>query len=212
LARQALSVALHTVERDLPTGLQRINAGMTHSYEPILASGSTLTNAPKPGQSLLILLDAIQPVGVTTLILDQNNLLPALGAAASRNSILPIHVLESGTFLGLATVISPLTSLRSGSPILRAHLVNRNGTETRSEVRCGNIEVMAFPSGQSGRLYLKPLHRADLGAGPGRDLEIPVSGTRLGVVIDARGRPLTLPRDPTRRHENMKKWSQAVGG
>ena len=34
------------------------------------------------GQSLLLLLDAIRPVGIMPILIDQNNLLPLLGAAS----------------------------------------------------------------------------------------------------------------------------------
>ncbi|MFH1524569.1 MAG: hypothetical protein ABIF04_06365, partial [Chloroflexota bacterium] len=64
------------------------------------------------------------------------------------------------------------------------------------------------------RLYLQPLHHADVGFGPGRTREsgIPVTGTALGVVIDARGRPLRLPLDAGQRRELLKKWLWALGG
>jgi hypothetical protein len=163
---------------------------------------------------LLILLDAIQPMGVTNMILDQNNLLPGLGAAATRNSILPIQVLESGAFLGLATVVTPYVNAHLGTPILTARLVYQNGNESRIEVKQGALEVMPLPAGHSGRLYLQPLHHADLGLGPGRTREdgIPVTGTALGLVIDARGRPLRFPADPVRRRELIKKWLWSLGG
>jgi hypothetical protein len=146
--------------------------------------------------------------------LDQNNLLPALGAAASRNSILPIQVLESGAFLGVATVVAPYVNVRFGTPILHARLVQKNGNESRMEVKYGALEVMPLPAGQSGRLYLQPLHQADLGLGPGRTREegFPVTGTVLGLVFDARGRPLSLPADDVQRREIIKKWQWTLGG
>ena len=39
-----------------------------------------------------------------------------------------------------------------------------------------------------------------------------VTGGAMGVVIDARGRPLNLPSDPVRRRELIKKWYHTVGG
>ena len=116
-------MALNSAGRDFPGKVRRAALGLTPYFEPILAAGSVITRAPTLGQGLLILLDAIQPVGITTVILDQNNLLPALGAAASHNSILPIQVLESGAFLGLATVVAPYVNARSGTPVLHARLV-----------------------------------------------------------------------------------------
>jgi hypothetical protein len=214
LARQSLSVALDIAGRDFPGKARRAALGLTPYFEPILAAGSVFTRAPTLGQGLLILLDGIQPVGITNLILDQNSLLPALGAAASRNPILPIQVLESGAFLGLATVVAPCVDAHYGTPVLQARLVYKNGNESRLEVKQGALEVMPLPAGQSGRLYLQPLHQGDLGFGPGQTRQdgIPVTGTALGVVIDARGRPLRFPSDNVRRRELIKKWLWTVGG
>jgi hypothetical protein len=39
-----------------------------------------------------------------------------------------------------------------------------------------------------------------------------VDGGTLGVVIDARGRPLQLPSDAVRRREFFKKWLWTLGG
>jgi len=214
VARQSLYVALKSVDKDFPRKVPRAAPGLLPYFEPILVAGSVVTRAPTLGQSLLILLDAIQPVGITTVILDQNNLLPALGAAASRNTILPIQVLESGAFLGLATVVAPYANARLGAPILGTRLVYPNGNESQIDVKQGSLEKLSLPIGQSGRLYLHPYHRTDVGFGPGHTREdgIPVAGTALGLVIDARGRPLHLPSSDIRRRELLKKWLWTLGG
>lgn len=214
LVRQALFMALNSVAKDFPRKAHRASPGLTPYFEPILAGGSAITRAPTLGQSLLMLLDAIQPVGITTIVLDQNNLMPALGAASSRNSILPIQVLESGAFLGLATVIAPYINIRAGTSIAQGRLVYQNGNESHLDIKQGTLEILPLPAGQSGRLYLEPLHHADVGFGPGRSRDggIPVTGTALGLVIDARGRPLRLPASPERRRELIKKWLWSLGG
>jgi uncharacterized protein (TIGR01319 family) len=214
VARQSLQVALNIASKDFPKKVRRAALGLTPYFDPILAAGSVITRAPTLGQGLLLLLDAIQPVGITTVILDQNFLLPALGAAAIRNSILPIQILESGAFLGLATVVAPYVNARLGTPVLNARLTNRNGNENRVEVKQGALEIMPLPVGQSGRLYLEPLTHAELGLGarPPREDGIPVNGTALGVVIDARGRPLRLPAEDSRRRDLIKKWLWTLGG
>ena len=212
LARQLLHIAMKSAEADFPPGINRPAAGLMPVFDPIMASGSVITRAPTLGQSLLILLDAIQPVGVTNVILDQNNLLPALGAAAARIPILPIQVLESGAFLGLATVVTPVVTAKAGTPVLRVWVTYANGNQSQVEVKQGGFEILPLTTGQSGKLTLQPLHHADVGYGPGRANEITISGTVLGVVIDARGRPLRLPADQNRRRELLKKWLWTVGG
>lgn len=178
----------------------------------ILAGGGVIADGASLGQSLLLLLDAIQPVGIMPILLDQNNLLALLGAAATQNNFLPVQVIESGAFIGMGTVVSVNASANFGEQVLRAKLTYEDGTETRTEVKFGALEILPLPSGQSARLTLAPLHRADAGLGPGRSGTVTVTGGALGVVIDARGRPLALPSDAVRRRELMKRWSYAVGG
>jgi hypothetical protein len=75
IARQALYLAMQSARRDFPRNIASIKPTLTPLFEPILAGGGVLSDASRPGQGLLLLLDSLQPVGVTTVILDQNNLL-----------------------------------------------------------------------------------------------------------------------------------------
>ena len=212
VARQALYLAMQSARRDFPRDIASIKPTLTPLFEPILAGGAILTGASHPGQGLLVLLDSLQPVGVTTVILDQNNLLPLLGAAASQNNILPVQVIESGAFLSIGTVISPVVSASIGVPILRGKLTYENGVEARVELNYGSIETLPLATGETGKLTIQCLHGADVGFGPNRGKEITVSGGALGVVFDGRGRPLDLPSDAVRRHELIKKWNWTLGG
>ncbi|WKZ36925.1 MAG: glutamate mutase L [Anaerolineales bacterium] len=212
VARQALYLAMLSARRDFPRSIAAIKPTLTPLFEPILAGGGALSDASRPGQNLLLLLDSIQPVGVTTLILDQNNLLPMLGAAASQNNILPVQVLESGAFLSVGTIVSPVVTANYGTPILRAKLAYENGAEARMDLKYGALETLPLASGEMGKLTIQVLRGADVGFGPGRGGTIPVSGGALGVVFDGRGRPLGLPSDPMRRRELIKKWNWTLGG
>jgi hypothetical protein len=214
LTRQSLSVAFNSLSMDFPQHVLRAAPGLAPYFDLILACGSAITHAPTLGQSLLILLDAIQPVGITTIILDRNNLLPALGAVASRKAILSVQILESDAFPGVATVVAPHASARKGMPILTGRLVYQNGSETRILVNQGALEILPLRVGQSGRLYLQPSAQTDIGLGPGITHKdgLPVAGTELGVVFDARGRPMRLPAETALRRESLGKWLQTLGG
>ena len=109
-------------------------------------------------------------------------------------------------------MVSVVASANYGDQVLRARLTYGDGTEARADVKFGGLEILPLPSGQSARLSLQPASRVDAGLGPGRSGAIPVTGGALGVVIDARGRPLKLPSDPVRRRELIKKWYYTVGG
>ncbi len=212
VARQMLRLTTQKTMSTLPPAFKSAGQNILPWVEPILASGSVISHAPTPGQSLLMLLDGLQPAGVTTIVIDQNDLLASLGAAAEANSLLAVQVLESHAFLNLGTVIAPVGIARKGTPILRVRATFENGTETKHEIKFGSIEVIPLPQGQNAQLHLQPLHRFDVGmGGPGRGGRVNVVGGTLGIVIDARGRPIQLPTDLDRRREAMQRWLWTLG-
>ena len=211
ISRQVMYLAVRSAQKDFPNSGRYLKDVMP-PLDLILAGGGAVSDGLSLGQSLLMLLDAIQPVGILPILIDQNNLLPLLGVAAVRNNYLPVQVIDSGAFIGLGTVISVIASANYGEHILRVKMTYNDGTDVRSDVKFGGLDILPLPSGQSARLSLQPLQRADAGLGPGRSGSITVTGGAMGVVIDARGRPLQFPSDPVRRRELIKKWYYTVGG
>jgi len=209
VARQALYLAVNALRKNFPNGA---DMELMPPMDLILAGGGVVSDSVSLGQAVLLLLDAIQPVGILPILIDQNNLLPLLGVAGELNNYLPVQVIDSGAFIGVGTVVSVVASANYGESILRAKLTYPDGTEARADVKFGGLEILPLPSGQSARLSLQPTSRADAGLGPGRSGTVTVTGGALGVVIDARGRPLVLPADPVRRRDLIKKWNYTVGG
>ena len=213
LARQVMYVASRTAAKSFSGNIVSLGDGLLPWVEPIVATGSVLNKAPNLAQAVLMLLDGLQPTGVTTLVLDQNHIASALGAAAAVSPVLAVQILDSNSFLHLATVISPLGKSPPGTPILRLKITYESGHESSLEVKQGSIGVLPLPYGQVGRIQLQPLHRYDVGMGaPGRGGALRVTGGTFGVIIDARGRPIILPEDRNTRREQMKNWLLSLGG
>jgi len=204
VARQIMRLSMAQTQARWP------NLG--YSFEPMLVSGAAVTHTPTPQQSLMMILDGLQPIGLTTIILDQNGLTPALGAIASFNSILPVQVFESGAFLSLATVICPVSSAREGTPILHARLQYENGEEDVFEVLKGSLLSLPLRLGVTGKLYLQALRGTTIDPRLRPAGGFKITGGICGAVIDARGRPLNLPVEDARRRELLKKWALALGG
>ncbi len=158
-----------------------------------------------------MLLNGLQPTGTTLIFVDQNNLAAALGAAAVVDPLLTVQALDATNFVNLCTVVSPVGEAHPGAPVLRVRVTLSDGSETSSEVKYGSLETIQIPSGQSVNLHLQPLHRFDVGLGPGRGGGVKITGGSLGLVIDARGRPLSMPDDPAHRQDLLKKWSWSLG-
>jgi hypothetical protein len=109
-------------------------------------------------------------------------------------------------------VISPVADARPGTAVLRLRMGYEGGGETTLDVKQGTIEILQLPLGQNAQLQLQPLHRADVGmGGPGRGGKLRVVGGALGVIVDARGRPLRLPNDPALRRDLVAKWRWMLG-
>jgi hypothetical protein len=212
LACQAMFLAVRQAGKAHPADIPGTLPGLLPWFEPIIASGSVLTKAPSRNQALMMVLNGLQPTGVTTIALDRNNLAASLGATASVTPLLTIQSLDAANFVNLCTIISPVGNAPLGTPILRVRMSGDDGVESEQEVRHGTLTAFKLPQGQAGTLHLTPLHKFDVGMGGfGRGGTVKVIGGVFGVVIDARGRPLRVPAEPSRRREALNKWLTTPG-
>ncbi len=198
LMRQILSTVLRDLMERCPI--------LRRSFEPILVSGSSLTHNAAPWQVLLTLLDGLQPVGITPLVIDKHGILSLLGAAARINPLLPVQVLESTAFINLATVVTVESPARHGELILQGHLQTASG---RRELilRQGSILSLPLAFGESGMLSLKPLKKVGIADIELNNEPFKVKGGVCGLVFDARGRPIALPVDGNLRREALQRWA-----
>jgi hypothetical protein len=186
-------------------------AGLTQPcFELILATGATLTRTPQPGEALMMILDGIQPVGITSILLDKNGLTSLLGAAAPINPMIPVQVIDSTAYTNLATVISPVARAKPGSVILRVSIDYGQSSVTRLDIKMGSLVAFPLPPGQTATILMEPARGVVI------DPERKASGFKVygglcGVVIDARGRPLSLPLDATIRKQTLQHWSSVLG-
>jgi hypothetical protein len=212
LARQILQTALGLARTGWPKGKDGRGSQLLPAMEPILGGGGVLSRSPRPGYAALALLDSLQPTGITTLVLDPYGLTPALGAAAAVLPMVTVQVLESGSFVSLGTVVSPLGGGRAGRPVARVKLEREGVPPLDGEVRLGQLIVLPLGQGEVGRLTLRPERGFDVGFGAyGKAGALKVSGGAVGLMIDARGRPLALPKDAGRRRELNQKWLIDIG-
>ncbi|MBC7249707.1 MAG: glutamate mutase L [Anaerolineae bacterium] len=208
LAREALRLALAEARETWPVGAASPYPHLSPLFEPIVGSGGVLSCAPRPGQAALILLDAIQPIGVSTLVLDSRMFLAAMGASASLNPLAAVQAATLGGLVNLGTVIVPVGQAREGEIVLRLKVEELN---LEIEVPYGSLEVYRLPSPQPLTLQIKPQRHFDVGWGPGKGRKIQFTGGVVGLIVDARGRPLILPSDPAKRQSKVQEWLWGIG-
>lgn len=211
--RYRLGLAIADFHNAYPDQQIAFRKGLQPGFEPIIVSGMMLTQTPSLSHSLLMILDGLQPVGISTIVLDENNLLPVLGAAGQVMPNLPVEVLESGSLLNLCTLIAPVSTRKSGTPILKIHIINDQEEETQVEVLQGSLMCIPMSQGETARVFLEPIHNADLGLGKvGESAGFKVTAGILGIIIDARGRPIHTPTEILSRHETLQQWISILGG
>jgi hypothetical protein len=213
IARQLIRYALFHARESWPEGKNTRSSLLLPPVEPIVAAGATLARAPKPGYTALMLLDALQPTGVSTLVLDPYSLAPALGATAGPLPVAAVQLLEAGVLVSLGTIVCPIGRGRPGRKVLSYELeLEDSGQRLSGEIESGQIKTIPFGPGQFGKLSLRPERGYDVGFGSlGRSGSLRVSGGLVGVIIDARGRPLILPTDRGQQIELNQRWLWEIG-
>ncbi len=191
--------------------MKRIHLGLPslafEGFEPLVASGAVIAQAPSLIQSLLIILDGLQPAGVTTLLCDRFGLLSGLGVTASINPALVVQVLETNVLTNIGTVISPTFRARIGDPVLRVRIQEEDREDKEFEIKKGEIVRLPLSVNQTARLVIKPLKHM---SGYPIPKHLRVIGGELGVIVDARGRAIPLPGDDELRRDVLTKWNNSL--
>jgi hypothetical protein len=185
-----------------------------HPVDVLLGSGGTLAHTPRPVQAALVLLDAVQPRGITSLALDVAQLGGMLGGLAAIDPTAAGQIAEGDTVrVQLASVVSTFGTVAEGQPAVRVVLDHSDGQRQSLDVASGAMARLPLHPGERALLSLIPAPTVDVGLGPGQQARAsdPLDGSLLGLIVDARGRPLTLPRGEEARMAKIWEWRQALG-
>ena len=201
--------------------LKKGDAGEEPRYDLLIGTGGVLAYAPRPGQAARILLDALQPtaegLGSVELAIDTTLLLPALGNLAHYNLAAASYIFDRDCLMWLGTAIvvqgdAPMATVGGEAPIAVTVTMERRGGGTDTvEVPYGQIRVVPLRPDQRAALNIKPSAGFRVGSGePGKALKTEpgqeIKGGLVGLIVDARGRPLTMPEDRDLRHAQMRQW------
>ena len=101
---------------------------------------------------------------------------------------------------------------REGSLALKLKVEYDDGQTIRVEVPYGALEVLPLMPGKRAMVELRPSSQFDIGLGSrGRGATTEVEGGSLGIIIDARGRPLSLPVEADKRRTTIGEWMLELG-
>ncbi len=171
----------------------------------IVGSGGALSYAPRKNQAAMILMDAFLPEGVTDLYVDNQFMLPHLGALLEFHRDAAWELMTSQALLPLGTCIAPVGGLPSkGTPLARVHV----GDDVY-QVIAGDIHVIQV-KGENTEITVVPRKDMDVGMGRGEPVEFLARCAHAGLFLDGRGRPLRLPRDSAGHRAALREWYRAM--
>lgn len=224
VAREALRLA-YQQHKEFATTLrgvqQQRSVGDTFSQETsgqtivdnmkldlLVASGGVLSHAPRMHQTAAMLIDAFQPEGITTLAKDSIFMMPHLGVLATVHPKAAVEVFEKDCLVYLGTCVAARGDGKVGKPCFTYTLTG--GASDSGTINYGELRRVPLALGDTATIVVEPTKGFDLGAGPGKRVERTIKGGAVGVVLDARGRPLRLPEDAKTRRKHLASWIEAL--
>jgi uncharacterized protein (TIGR01319 family) len=197
-------------QRTIGEALEQAETGRTlvdmMRLDMIVGSGGVLSHAPRRAQAALMMMDAYQPEGVTMLAVDSIFMMPQLGVLSTVHPEAAAQVFDRDCLIRLGSCIAPVGQGKEGEPCLT---IEYNGKSETFKV--GEIRVLPMGVGETMEAVLKPTRGFDVGAGKGRSREVRLEGGVVGIIVDARGRPLQLPSDDVLRRRKLIEWLIAFG-
>ncbi|MCS6264093.1 MAG: glutamate mutase L [Nitrospira sp.] len=227
IAREALRLAL-IHHKSLATGLKGIQQERTISdvfeqrtsgktlidllkLDLIVGSGGILSHAPRRIQSMLMMVDAYEPLGVTTLSVDSIFMMPHLGVLSTVNEQAATDVFVRDCMVYLGTCIAPIGQGKDGERCADYEIALPDGRIEKGQLAFGDLKLFALTREQQATVTMQPAKQIDLGNGPGQSFTKTVTGGVVGLMLDGRGRPLQLPGEQAARVAMLTRWYQAVG-
>ena len=211
-----LAVELRGVQqqRTISEAFDQAESGQTlvnmFSLDMLVGSGGVLSHAPRRQQSMLMMIDAFQPEGITHLAVDSIFMMPQLGVLAQVNAEAATQVFERDCLIHLGTCVTPIGIGKAGDTCLSIEINYSDRPVITENIPFGDLRLYPLEIGEKASLKLQPSRRFDLGAGHGTPVETEAMGGVVGLVIDTRGRPLEIPSDSKQRVAQLTKWQDAL--
>ncbi len=175
----------------------------------LVASGGVLSHAPRYHQTAMLLVDAFEPEGFTRLAKDSIFMMPHLGVLAEVHAQAAVEVFERDCLVYLGTCVAAKGEGKAGRPCF-SYTISGDSLNESGEMMYGDLTMLPLGPGETVEVSIEPARGFDFGAGPGKPVKKQARGGHVGLVLDARGRPLRLPEDRSESQKTIARWVGAV--
>lgn len=154
----------------------------------VIGSGGVLSYAPRLSQAAMMMIDGLGISGVTDIYVDDRFLMPHVGSIQSLDEDIARDIMYREALVPAGTAVCPVGPYTRPGRVLATVKVD----EEVFQVISGEIYSYPLPVGDH-TMEVIPGPKFDVGAGPGEKLTAKVTGGRLGLILDGRGRPVVIP-------------------
>ncbi len=213
---KSLATALKGVqqERTISDVFEQQTSGKTLidmlKLDLIVGSGGILSHAPRRIQSMLMMVDAYEPLGFTMLSVDSIFMMPHLGVLSTINERAATDVFVRDCMIYLGTCVAPIGQGKIDDACADFEITFPDGKQIKDQLRFGDLKVYSLELGKKANIRMHPSKQVDLGAGKGVAVTREAQGGVVGIMLDGRGRPLQLPENQATRVAALTKWFNAV--
>ncbi|MFO0794620.1 MAG: glutamate mutase L [Candidatus Brocadiaceae bacterium] len=215
---KSLAVGLKGVqrERDISEAFKQDISGDTIvdmlKLDLLVGSGGVLSHAPRRSQAMLMVIDAFLPEGITRIAVDSIFMMPHLGVLSTVNEQAATEVFEKDCLIHLGTCVSLVknTTGKPGEKCISYIITMPDGKKIEEPLPYGELRVLPLDIDRVAEIEVVPAKNFDVGGGKGKPVKAKVSGGSVGIVIDTRGRPITLAKDRASRVKQLRQWAKAI--
>ncbi|MCX7590249.1 MAG: glutamate mutase L, partial [Kiritimatiellae bacterium] len=201
-------------ERTIAEAFEQVQTGKSlirmMELDMLIGSGGVLSHAPRRNQAMAMMIDAFQPEGITHLAVDSIFMMPHLGVLSQVHARAATEVFEKDCMIYLGACVAPRGTAKPATRILEYELVRDDGRTERATLSYGEMRLHPLALGETAEIRLYPTRGMDVGAGPGRSLTGRVRGGVVGLVMDGRGRPLSIPENESERKRKISEWNHSL--
>ena len=177
----------------------------------VIGSGGILSHAPRRVQSMVMMVDAYEPLGITQLAVDSIFMMPHLGVLSTVNEQVATEVFVKDCLVPLGACVAPQGTDKPGEPCFSYRLLFPDERVVEGTVAIGDIRLLALEANQEIGIELTPARGFDFGVGKGKRITGKVKGGVVGLLLDGRGRPLSIAEDEMTRVQQLQHWAEAAG-
>ena len=202
-------------QRDISEAFSQSTSGDTivnlKTLDLLVGSGGVLSHAPRRNQTMMMLIDAFLPEGITRLAVDSIFMMPHLGVLSEISTKAATEVFRKDCMLYLGSCVAPIGRGKYGKPALSAKLELPDGSVFEEDIPFGEIRLIPCGVGEVAKATLKTSGGLILDENKAKELTVDLHGGMVGIALDTRGRqPFALPTEKEMRIKYLKKWMREL--